>query len=590
MTVETSLDKCCPKCFRKYPSTAEKCEADGVTLVSHVEKDLTGQVLDERYTIIERVGRGGMGVVYKAEQHLIKRVVALKVLRREIIQDENAVKRFLAEARAIASLSSPHTVTLYDFGVTTDGLLYYTMELLAGTPLSRLIRSNGPLELGRAVNLILQACDSIEEAHDHGILHRDVKPDNLFVTERRGQEDLKVLDFGIAKFVGEGAESVTATGMMLGSPPYLSPEQAKGNPVVPASDLYSLGVVLYEMLAGLPPFQNDTPMKTIWAHVQEPMPPLSRRNPKVQIPRTMEAFLRRALEKDPERRFKTVVAFREALKQAAYQEPAPEVSGLRSAEWQATGLEVPRPASMPLPSLPKPAPLPPPPPPPEPEPEPEPHHDPMEDGHDEPSFAFYSETGSPSWDGGHGGEGGDLAGLNTRRWLYLAAVLLGLGIVTVMLLQEEVPAVRDFLRGIGAHQAEVGSLSPARDELVQAPVPKAPAEPKPAPQPAPEAPVPLTPDVKSAPADPTPPPAVAEAAPAPKVAEPPAPLSTEEQKRLERSIRAHIAEGKKELRRGRYLMALSKFDDAQKLGGESPELKTLIDQCIKKLEAQSKQK
>ena len=139
------VEKYCPKCFRKYPPDTARCSADGSYLVSPMDKDLTGAILDERYTVLERIGRGGMGVVYKAEQHLIKRIVALKVLRRDIVQDESAVKRFLNEARAIASLDSRHTVTLHDFGVTQDGLLYYTMELLKGRPLSRIIRDEAPL-------------------------------------------------------------------------------------------------------------------------------------------------------------------------------------------------------------------------------------------------------------------------------------------------------------------------------------------------------------------------------------------------------------------------------------------------------------
>ena len=129
------MEKYCPKCFKKYPPSVEVCSDDGLNLVSPMEKDLTGEVLDNRYTVLERIGRGGMGVVYRAEQHLIKRIVALKVLRREVVQDESAMKRFLTEAQAIASLDSRHTVTLYDFGVTCDGLLYYTMELLRGQPL-----------------------------------------------------------------------------------------------------------------------------------------------------------------------------------------------------------------------------------------------------------------------------------------------------------------------------------------------------------------------------------------------------------------------------------------------------------------------
>ena len=309
--------KYCPKCFKKYPLSTEKCPEDGSYLVAPMDKDLVGEVLDDRYTIMERVGKGGMGVVYKAEQHLIKRIVALKVLRREIVQDESAVKRFLNEARAIATLDSKHTITLHDFGVTRDGLLYYTMELLKGRPLSVIIQDEAPLEHVRAAGLLLQACRSLEEAHEHNILHRDLKPENLFVSMKKGKEQLKVLDFGIAKLVGDSSmDTVTQAGMIVGTPQYLSPEQAKGKPVAQTSDLYSLGIVLYEMLAGEPPFMGETPMATLWAHIQDPVPPLTQKNPNVQVPRSIEAFLARALEKEPSDRFQSAAAFSDALRRA----------------------------------------------------------------------------------------------------------------------------------------------------------------------------------------------------------------------------------------------------------------------------------
>ena len=336
------MEKYCPKCFKKYPPETERCLEDGSYLVSPMDKDLTGEVLDERYTVLERIGRGGMGVVYRAEQQLIKRIVALKVLRRDIVQDESAVKRFLNEARAIASLDSRHTVTLHDFGVTKDGLLYYTMELLKGRPLTRIIRDESPVDHVRAAGLLLQACSSLEEAHEHNILHRDIKPDNLFVTVRKGREELKVLDFGIAKLVGDASmDTVTRTGMIIGTPQYLSPEQALGNTVVPASDLYSLAIVFYEMLAGKPPFIDDTPMKTMWAHIRDPVPPLRESNPEVQVPRSIEAFLTRALEKEPGKRFASTAAFAGALRKAVEDHDAsPETVSLPPLSTNDQGLRV----------------------------------------------------------------------------------------------------------------------------------------------------------------------------------------------------------------------------------------------------------
>ncbi len=299
----------------------ETCPDDGTNLVHFDEQDLVGKVLDNRYTILSRVGKGGMGVVYKAEQHLIGRIVALKVLNKEIVKDETAVKRFLNEARAIASLENMHTVTLYDFGVTTEGLLYYTMELLAGRPLSSLLQSHGPLPVDRAVEIIFQTLESLGEAHDKGILHRDIKPDNLFLQARTAGERVKVLDFGIAKLVGEGGEgtAITKTGMICGTPQYLSPEQVLGNPAQPASDLYSLGVVFYEMVAGMPPFFSPTPMKMLLKHLNEIPPPISVRNPNVIVPPSINRFVERVLAKQPEDRYPSVAEFRKGLEEALAQ-------------------------------------------------------------------------------------------------------------------------------------------------------------------------------------------------------------------------------------------------------------------------------
>ena len=335
-------EKYCPKCFKKYPPAQKSCPADGSHLVSLSDRNLTGEVLDERYTILEQIGKGGMGVVYRAEQHLIKRIVALKVLRRDVVRDETSVKRFLNEARATASLESPHTVTLLDFGVTRDGLLYYTMELMKGQPLSRLIKTESPLEYKRAARLMMQVCDSLEEAHENNILHRDIKPDNIFVTVKRGKESVRVLDFGIAKIVGDTAmDTMTRTGMIIGTPQYLSPEQALGNPAVPSSDLYSLAIVFYEMLAGSPPFQENTPMKTMLKHLHEKPMPLQDKNPAVAVPKSLDVFLQLALEKEPGDRFKSARVFRKALEKALSDHDAtPETVTVSALASTANGVRV----------------------------------------------------------------------------------------------------------------------------------------------------------------------------------------------------------------------------------------------------------
>ena len=317
--------KYCPKCFNKFDQTHSRCPNDGKKLISMSERDLTGEEIDERYKVLRVLGKGGMGVVYVAEQAMVGRHVALKVLRRDMVQDESAVKRFMTEARAIASLRSQHTITMHDFGVTDDGLLYYTMELLEGAPLSNLIRSAGPFTPTRAADIIMQACDSLEEAHSKEILHRDIKPDNLFVSQNKGGDHATVLDFGIAKLTGDSSmESITRTGMICGTPQYLSPEQAMGNQAVPASDLYSLAIVFYEMLAGTPPFHDTTPMKVLLQHLNDAPVPVSIKNPDVQVPEALNRFLLKALSKEPTDRFPSVPAFRDALETAMLAGDAPE--------------------------------------------------------------------------------------------------------------------------------------------------------------------------------------------------------------------------------------------------------------------------
>lgn len=321
----------CPACSKRFPDGTVVCPADGSPLLRVPEEDLVGKTVDRRYRISEIIGQGGMGVVYRAEHQMLQREVALKVVRRDVVQDETAVKRFLTEARAIAALKNPHTVTIYDSGVTEDGALYYTMELLTGQPLSRALRRDGALDYRRACSIIGQVCESLEEAHAMGILHRDIKPDNIFLVREGGQEFAKLVDFGIAKVLGESADGpMTRTGMLVGTPRYLSPEQVGGEPVGPTTDLYALAVVLYELITGSPPFSGETPAQIMMMHVQDIPQPVLERNPGVTIPDELEKLIRTALAKAPHERFQSAREFRVALKAAA--------AGLGPAGALATGI------------------------------------------------------------------------------------------------------------------------------------------------------------------------------------------------------------------------------------------------------------
>ena len=268
---------------------------------------LIGALLADKYKIEKKIGEGGMGSVYIANQRPIDRKVAVKVLLSKLAEDEVAVKRFEQEAKAISRMQHPNTVTIYDFGKTSeedDERLYIVMEYLRGQTLTQVLRADGQLTSGRAARIMRQVCASLGDAHAAGIIHRDLKPDNIFLTEVGGDKDwVKVLDFGVAKLAdSDGVGTLTQTGMIFGTPKYMSPEQAEGRPIDYRADIYALGVVLYELLVGRPPFVADTPVGLLLKHISEPPPPFSQVRPDLHIEPLIEAITMRALDKRPEGR------------------------------------------------------------------------------------------------------------------------------------------------------------------------------------------------------------------------------------------------------------------------------------------------
>jgi serine/threonine-protein kinase len=270
-------------------------------------------VYGRRYRVTEKIGSGGMADVYKAVDEVLGRTVAVKVLHARYAAEPNFVARFRQEAQAAANLSHPNIVNIYDWG--RDGDTYYiVMEFVAGTDLKTLVTQRGPLDPAKAAEYASQVCSALSAAHGYDIIHRDIKPHNIVLTP---DGMIKVMDFGIAR---AGNTTMTQTGSVLGTAQYISPEQAQGRALTPASDLYSLGVTLYELVTGRVPFEGDTPVATALMQVNDtPVPPRQLRG---SIPPGLEAVILRALRKDPADRYASATEMREDLKRVIGGEPA----------------------------------------------------------------------------------------------------------------------------------------------------------------------------------------------------------------------------------------------------------------------------
>ena len=317
--------KYCDQCRSTYPNEFNVCPIDNVAL--RVTSELVpGMTIRDKYLILDKVGEGGMGAVYRARHLAFNEIRALKVVHQSFAEDKAFIKRFKTEAIVARKLLHPNAVRIDDLDSTEDGRPFIVMELVEGGSLKTLIAENGILPVGRALDIAAQAADALAAAHRMGIVHRDIKPDNILVTHSPadGRSDLvKVVDFGIAK-VREGTLDVgsgygnTRSGMIIGTPQYLSPEQAmgkQGDQIDGRADLYSLGIVLYVMLTGQLPFDSDTPMGFLLHHVQtQPVAPHVIR-PDLQFPAAAEAVLMKALEKDRDKRFGSAGEMAQALRQ-----------------------------------------------------------------------------------------------------------------------------------------------------------------------------------------------------------------------------------------------------------------------------------
>ena len=278
-----------------------------------------GLTLDEKYLVEEPLGAGGMGEVYRARHLSMDRPVAIKFLHQRLVEDEAARGRFQTEARAAVKLRHPNAVSVTDFGESSEGVVYIVMELLEGRTLREILDREAPLETARAISIMLQASDAVAAAHDAGIIHRDLKPANILVTQSADQPAVvKVLDFGIATFSADDDEDVTAlaqTHSVIGTPRYMSPEQHNGNDLTAAADVYSLGVILYEMLTGMVPFSGSTPAEIAQKHANNP--PHPPREVVAAIPEDVEHDVLHALQKQPAARPANAGEFRRELLETA---------------------------------------------------------------------------------------------------------------------------------------------------------------------------------------------------------------------------------------------------------------------------------
>jgi serine/threonine protein kinase len=277
----------------------------------------SGRVIDNRYVLKEKLGEGGMGAVFKVEHARMGKVLALKLLRPDVATDRKVKQRFVQEARVVSKLSHPNTIQVFDFGELPDGSLYIAMEYLPGRDLSWTLRSQGPFSEEKALSIGCQVLASLAEAHEQGIIHRDVKPANVMLVKHKDRDDwIKVLDFGIAKLnEGEGRKHITGVADFIGTPAYMSPEQALGEELDARSDLYSTGAMLFELVSGHPVFEGATPMNVVTKHMTEPPPRLVEVAPERPVSPAFEAAIRKALAKDKSDRYGSADEMRAALEQ-----------------------------------------------------------------------------------------------------------------------------------------------------------------------------------------------------------------------------------------------------------------------------------
>jgi eukaryotic-like serine/threonine-protein kinase len=312
-------ERTCPKCGTLVEGDLPYCPNDGTVLLPPDEEEdtLIGTLAANRYKVQKRLGEGGMGEVYMAEHVAIEKRIALKVLRLEYSQKSEVVARFLQEAKSASRIKHPNVVDVFDFGQLQDGRFFLALEFLNGNDLAEELRQQGLLPPGRIIPIMLQVCRALSAAHASGVVHRDLKPENIFLNRTDdGEESVKLVDFGIAQMrdIGDaGAKNprLTKAGTIFGTPEYMAPEQAGGKDTDLRSDVYAIGIILYELFAGTVPFVGTTLVHTLTMHLSEAPKPVSSHGRKVSA--ELEAVIAKAIAKSPSDRFQTIGALADAL-------------------------------------------------------------------------------------------------------------------------------------------------------------------------------------------------------------------------------------------------------------------------------------
>lgn len=302
-------DVYCPTCGDAFAPHCDTCPDDGAVLMRPYSKTdpLVGTVLDGRYRIMRPLGEGAMGVVYEAVQLSMRRPIALKVVRDELCRDLMVTQRFHREARVLMSIAHPNVVEVYDYGETEAGRLYLVMELLRGNTLDTLLAHGGAFAPRRVCSIGIQLCDALTAAHLQGIVHRDLKPANVVLMPGFG-DWLKVLDFGLAKHLGDATTELTLTGAVLGTPMYMPPEAIRSDAADPRSDLYALGCILHELLSGTPPFSGESSAVVLARQLDDLPPPLP-----ADVSPDLRKLVNRLLAKSPGARPRTAADVRVVL-------------------------------------------------------------------------------------------------------------------------------------------------------------------------------------------------------------------------------------------------------------------------------------